>query len=165
MVFRIDRGQYAQTSLDGLSFAVLAHAPEPSMAEGNIAVGLIVDERATPEQREALTQIGSGQGGGPMAALGPLVSQFLGVEARPIHFQMNGLTRSVSIPGVLEQGVQGVTGGDQSDPIYIDNTVHPANTRLALAKATSSHLHVFGLDWDDTSGQNNGHFAPFKWQA
>jgi hypothetical protein len=42
---------------------------------------------------------------------------------------------------------------------------HPANPRLALAKATRSHLHAFGIDWNDTSGQNNGHYAPFNWQA
>ena len=24
---------------------------------------------------------------------------------------------------------------------------------------------AFGLDWDDTSGKNNGHFAPFNWQV
>jgi hypothetical protein len=43
--------------------------------------------------------------------------------------------------------------------------LHPANARLALAKATGSHLHAFGLDWDDTSGNNNGHFAPFNWRS
>jgi hypothetical protein len=43
--------------------------------------------------------------------------------------------------------------------------VHPASARLALAKATASHLHAFGLDWDDTSGNNNGHFAPFNWRS
>lgn len=165
LVFQIDQGKYGDMPLDGLKFAVLAHVPGPSMADGNIAVGLITDERASPEQQQALVQIGSGQGGGPMAALGPLVTQMLGVEARPIHIEMNGLSRSVSIPGVLDQAIEAVTGGNPGEPLYIDNTMHPVNTRLALAKATRSHLHAFGIDWDDTSGQNNGHFAPFAWQA
>ena len=43
--------------------------------------------------------------------------------------------------------------------------MHPANARLALAKALRSHLHAFGRDWDDDSGRNNGHFAPFTWQG
>jgi hypothetical protein len=72
---------------------------------------------------------------------------------------------SVSIPGVLDQACEGVPSAlDASQPMYIDNTLHPANARLALAHATRSHLHIFGLDWDDTSGQNNGHFAPFNWR-
>jgi hypothetical protein len=165
-VFNINQGRYGNTTLDGLNFAVLGHAPGPSMSDGNISVGLITDERATPEQQQALVQIGSGQGGGPMAALGPLLSKILGVEAKPIHFEKKGMSCSVSIPGVLDQAVEGVPGAvKQDEPLYLDNTAHPANARLALAKATRSHLHAFGIDWDDTSGKNNGHFAPFNWRA
>ncbi len=166
MVFHIDQRRYGNMTLDGLNFAVLAHAPGPSMSDGNISVGLITDERATAEQQQALVQIGSGQGGGPMAALGPLVSKMLGVEAKPIHFEKKAMSCSVSIPGVLDQAVEGVPSAvKEGEPLYVDNTVHPANARLALAKATRSHLHAFGLNWDDTSGKNNGHFAPFNWQA
>ncbi len=39
------------------------------------------------------------------------------------------------------------------------------NSRLALAKATGSHLHAFGIAWDDASGRNNGHFAAFDWKS
>jgi hypothetical protein len=86
--------------------------------------------------------------------------------AKSIQYQKNGMRRSVSIPGVLDQAVEGVKGSaDPNEPMYIDNTLHPANPRLALARATQSHLHTFGLDWDDTSGKNNGHFAAFRWQS
>jgi hypothetical protein len=165
MVYHIERGTYGATQLDGLNFAVIGHAPGPSMSDGNIDVGVITDDRATPEQQQALLQIGSGQGGGPMAALGPLVRTFLGTEARPIQFEMQKLHRSVVIPSVLEQAIEGVPSAvKEGEPLYIDNSAHPANSRLALAKATHSHLHVFGLDWDETSGANNGHFAPFDWR-
>src|SRR5713226_9992821 len=97
-VFHVNQGRYGNTTLDGLSFAVLGHAPGPSMSDGNISVGLITDDRATSEQQQALIQIGSGQGGGPMAALGPLISKMLGVEAKPIHFEKKAMSCSVSIP-------------------------------------------------------------------
>ena len=101
-----------------------------------------------------------------MAALSGLISNFVGVETKPILFEKNGMTCSISIPGVLDQAVEGVPSlSVPGEPIYLDNTLHPANPRLALAKATRSHLHIFGLDWDDTSGENNGHFAPFSWRA
>ncbi len=136
------------------------------MAEGNWSVGVVIDARANAAQQQALTAIASGQAGGPMAALVPLIGQFLGVESRPIQYQKNGKSRSLSIPGVLAQAVEGVSSpAYPEEPMAIDNTLHPANRRLALAKAQSSHLHLFGLDWDDTSGQNNGHFAPFHWQG
>ena len=35
----------------------------------------------------------------------------------------------------------------------------------ALAKASRGHMHAFGIDWDDTGGKNNGHFAPFSWSS
>jgi hypothetical protein len=164
LVFRVERGRYGNTALDGLSFAVLLHTPGP-MIEGNWTVGLILDDRASVEQREALTTIASGQGGGPMAAVGPLVGRFAGAEAKPITIEKNQMRRSVSIPGVLDIAIEGVAGANQSDPIYFDNVGHPAASRLALAKASRGHMHAFGIDWDDTSGRNNGHFAPFSWSS
>jgi hypothetical protein len=164
LVFRVERGRYGSTTLDGLSFAVLLHTPGPMIA-GNWTVGLILDERASKDQREALTAIASGQGGGPMAALGPLIGRFGGAEARPITIQKDGMRRSVSIPGVLDVAIAGVAGANEAEPIYFDNVGHPAATRLALAKASRAHLHAFGIDWDDTTGGNNGHFAPFAWSS
>jgi hypothetical protein len=163
--FHIDQGRYGSLGLDGLNFAVVGQSPGV-MGEGNWSVGLIVDERANAEQQQALTAVVSGQAGGPMAALAPLLGKFLGVQAKPFTYQKDGMRRSVSIPGMLDQAVEGVESPvKKGEPLYIDNTLHPANARLALARALRSHLHAFGLDWDDTSGQNNGHFAPFNWQG
>ena len=165
MVFNIEKGNSDSVKLDGLAFAVIGHAPQ-IMGKGNWSVGLIVDERATDDQKQAITKIASGQAGGPPAILTGVVGKLLGVESRPIQYKKNGLKRSVSIPKLLEQSCEGVASiADPSQPLYIDNTMHPANPRLALAHATASHLHAFGLDWDDTSGNNNGHFAPFNWRA
>jgi hypothetical protein len=165
MVFHIDRGRYGNLPLDGLNFAVVGHTPSV-MSQGNWSVGVILDERATADQQQAITAIASGQAGGPMAPLGPLIGTFLGTAVHPIHYQRNGLQRSVAITGLLEQAVQGVSSlSNPTEPLYIDNTLHPANARLALGQATQSHLHAFGLNWDETSGKNNGHFAPFHWQS
>jgi hypothetical protein len=164
LVFRVDQGRHGNTSLDGLSFAVLLRTPGP-MVEGDWTVGLILDERASAAQREALTAIASGRAGGPMAALGPLIKNFAGAETKPITIRMDGMRRSVSIPDVLDLDVAGIAGAKQDEPIYLDNLGHPAARRLALAKASRSHMHAFGIDWDDTSGRNNGHFAPFAWAS
>src|ERR687885_648319 len=109
--------------------------------------------------------IASGQAGGPMAPLAGLIGNFAGVEARSIRFDKDGLKRAASIPEMLDQALEGVAGANGSEPIYLDNVGHPVNTRLALAHGTASHVHAFGIDWDNTSGKNNGHFAPFDWRG
>jgi hypothetical protein len=165
LAFHIDRGRYGTVTLDGLSFAVIGYTPA-AMGDGHWSVGVVVDERASQEQRDALAGIGSGQAGGPMAAVGPLVERVLGVEARPITYNKDGMKRSLSIPGVLDQSLEGVPSPVKAgEPLYVDNTLHPANARLALARASGSRLSAFGLRWEDTSGQNNGHFAPFSWKS
>ncbi len=164
LVFRVERGEYDGTRLDGLTFAVLLHTPGP-MIQGNWTVGVIVDVQASPAQREALTAIASGRSGGPMAALAPLIGRFGGAEARTITIEGSGMRRSVVIPGLLDLAIEGIPGARPDEPIYLDNVGHPAATKLALARASHSHMHAFGIDWDETSGGNNGHFAPFSWRS
>src|SRR6266446_3789325 len=94
MAFQIERGAYGALSLDGLGFIVLGWTPE-AMGKGNWSVGVIADERASAEQREAITAIASGGGGGPMSALSGLVGTFLGVESAPISFDRSGAKWSV----------------------------------------------------------------------
>jgi hypothetical protein len=163
IAMRIDKGQKDGVALDGLSFIVLMHAPG-AMGDGNITVGLIVDDRASDPQVDAITAIATGSAGGPMAALGPLVDRVAGVERRPIRFELTGLKRSVQAGELVDQACEGIASGvTPSEAIAVDNTVHPVNRRLSLAKATHSSLHAFGIDWEDSSGTRNGHFAPFSW--
>ena len=89
MAFQIERGNFGQVPLDGLGFVVVGVTPE-EMAKGNWSVGVVVDERASAEQREAITGIASGAAGGPMAAVSGLVGKFLGVESSPIAFSDGG---------------------------------------------------------------------------
>jgi hypothetical protein len=62
------------------------------------------------------------------------------------------------------EGVRGLNP-NISEPLYLDNTGHPAANRFALARASMSHVLALGLNWDDTSGQNNGQYAPFSWRS
>jgi hypothetical protein len=163
-VQHIHQGHFDGVQLDGLNFAIIGRTPE-AMAQGNWTVGVITDDRASPEQQQAIVSIASGQAGGPMAPLAGLIGNFAGVEARSIRFDKDGLKRAASIPEMLDQALEGVAGANGSEPIYLDNVGHPVNTRLALAHGTASHVHAFGIDWDNTSGKNNGHFAPFDWQG
>jgi hypothetical protein len=166
MVFRIDEGNCGDTRLDGLKFA-LAIRSGKVMADGNWVFAGVVDESANEAQRQALAAIVGGEAGGPPSFIREhLVGDFRGVQFRPIDYNMAGLKRSVAIPDILAFEIEGVTPRNRTDePLYLDNTSHPANRRLALARAKETHLHGFGLDLDIVGRGNNGHFAPFAWSA
>ena len=165
LAFHIDRGSRGDVPLDGLAFIVVARSKGP-MIDGGWTVGLIVDERASQEQADAILAIASGQAGGPMAGLGPLIGSFAGVERRPIRFEADGLRYAVTAGELVDQACEGVPSPSaEGEPLVLDNTLHPANPRLALAKATRSRFDAFGIRWNDTGGTRNGHFAPFRWAA
>jgi hypothetical protein len=166
MAFQVERGSFGPTSLEGLGFIVIGLTPE-AMAKGNWSVGLIIDDRATAEQREAITAIASGAAGGPMAGLSGLIGKFLGVESAPIHFNRSGASWSVTAASLLDMSAQGAMGIDPGnpEPLELSNTGHPASSRIALAHAMKSHVDALGVSWHDTSGKNNGQYAPFSWSA
>jgi hypothetical protein len=166
MAFQIDRGSYGNVLLDGLGFIVLGLTPE-AMGKGNWSVGLIADERASAGQREAITAIASGSAGGPMSALSGLIGKFLGVESAPIRFERSGAKWSVEASSLVDMAAEGAKGINPSatEPLYLENTGHPAADRFALAHASKSHVRALGLTWDDASGKNNGQYAPFSWHG
>lgn len=166
MAFQVDRGSYGSVSLDGLGFIVLGLTPE-AMGRGNWSVGLIADERASVEQRDAITAIASGAAGGPMAALSGLIGKFLGVESAPIRFDRDGAKWSVEAPTLVDMAAEGAMGINPAgtEPLHLENTGHPAADRFALARASRSHVHALGLAWTDVTGKNNGQYAPFSWQG
>jgi hypothetical protein len=166
MAFQVDRGNYGSVSLDGLGFIVLGFTPE-AMGTGNWSVGLIADERASVEQRDAITAIASGAAGGPMAALSGLIGKFLGVELAPIRFDRDGAKWSVQASRLVDMAAEGAMGINPAanEPLHLENTGHPAADRFALAHASRSHVHALGLAWDDVTGKNNGQYAPFSWQG
>jgi hypothetical protein len=166
MGFQIEKGTFGSASLDGLGFIVLGFTPE-AMIKGNWSVGLIIDDRATPEQRDAITAIASGGAGGPMAALSGLIGKFLGVESAPIRFDSDGAKWSVTAGRLVDMAAQpamGINPGT-TEPLHLSNTGHPASDDLALAHALKSHVDALGLRWNDTSGKNNGQYAPFSWRS
>lgn len=163
VAMRIDKGSKDGVALDGLAFIVMLHSPG-AMGDGNITVGLIIDESASEQQADAISAIATGAVGGPMAALGPLVGKVAGIERRPIEFKVDGLNRVVRAGDLVDQACEGLPSvSNPGEAIGVDNTAHPVNSRLSLAKATRSRFNVFGIDWNDTTGTKNGHFAPFAW--
>ena len=165
LAMRIDQGSKDGIKLDGVSFVLMLQSPGP-MGDGNLTVGLVIDERASDEQVEAIKAIASGAAGGPMAALAPLVGRMAGVERRPVTVEGEALQWSAKAGDLVDQACEGVaSAADPQEPIYIDNAAHPIGPRLPLARARRSMMNAFGIKWNDRSGSRNGHFSKFSWSA
>jgi hypothetical protein len=164
MSFKIDKGTFGDVSLDGLGFVVVGFTPA-EMGKGNWTAGVIVDERASVAQRDALVTIASGGAGGPMAALSGMITTFAGVESAPIRFERDGPKWSVNAATFVSMSAEPAMGIDPTatEPLELGNTGHPANSRVSLAHALHSAVNVLGLAWNDDSGRNNGQYAPFTW--
>ena len=164
MLYNIEQGHHQDTDLAGRSFAFVIRS-QRVMSEGDWIFACVIDDKADDAQRAALSTIASGEGGGvPGMIRNSMVGDFRGVEVRPITFSIDGLKRSAAATDVFDFEIEGVPSRNKSgEPYYLDNTAHPANTRLALAQTKSFNVEGFGLSLTMVGQGNNGHFAPFSW--
>lgn len=159
--FHIEDGDFNGISLSGLNFVVVAYTPGP-MSEGNWSLAVYIDQRADQQQREALGRILSGEAGGPAERWMSLTSNFLGIKYLPITYKAEVLVRSVSIPEIMDFKVEGIVARRQTEPLRLENTGHPVNSSLALARGTGSTYADYGMSWDNTG--KNGHYSTFQWR-
>jgi hypothetical protein len=165
LVFRIDEGDADGVDLAGAKFALVFKTGRV-MAAGNWTYGGVIDP-ANDEQTAALERIVGGKAGGvPQMISDGLVTDHRGVMQSDISIEVDGLHRTVSIPGVLSFAIEGVQPRTRNgEAMHIDNTAHPANKRLALAQASQMQVSAFGISETILGQGNNGHFAPFHWKG
>ena len=164
LLFHVASGEVEGVDVSGLSVAAVADTPKV-MTEGNWRLGVIIDEAASDEQVEKLGAVFGGQLGGPMAMLGPLIGEQLGLERAPIEVSEEGLRHRVRIGDGIDIEVEDVVpfGVENGSPAKLTGVFHPAGSELTIARATSSRISAFGLDM-----QNEGRSAfsaPFSWAA
>jgi hypothetical protein len=163
VAWHVDKGSYGDTVLDGLNAVLVVYSPG-HMLKGGWKVALYVDERADSQQRDALAAVFSGQAGGHLAALGPLIVQVLGVKAVPIVYQEAGKKRHFSIPGIAESEISALPGQGGAD-VTLNNhpfTVVPG-VPAVVAKSTSVTYKDHGFDWQIS--EKNGFYSPFSYAS
>jgi hypothetical protein len=159
----IDKGAKDGVSLDGIDFMVLMQSKGP-MGAGNMTVGLVIDSGASQAQTDAISAIAGGAVGGPLAMLAPLIGKFAGVERANVAVTQDGNKWYARAGDLVDQSCEAVVNMD-GKVMALDNVSHPVNSRISLAKATKSKFKAFGIDWNDSTGTRNAHFAPFAWSG
>lgn len=87
--YHIDRGQVSGVDVFGLSLIKLVQIPG-NILDGNWREVLYIDNKATPEQREALLAAFSGGLGGPLADLAALIGDRVAVYDAAIEHKVEG---------------------------------------------------------------------------
>ncbi len=160
LVFNVKDGAVDGTDVSGLTVAAIIDTPKV-MSEGNWRLGVFIDDDASPEQAEALGGVFSGALGGPMEALGPLVSENLGVERAPIEVREEGLSHSVRIGDAIDFEIEdvGPFGVESGEPGRLSGIFHPAGSELTISRATRSSIDAFGISFEGVSGFSTSNFA------
>src|SRR3954469_12453923 len=160
LVFHITDGDVEGTDVGGLTVAAVADTPKV-MTDGDWRLGVFIDAGASDEQAEKLGGGFSGQLGGPMEALGPLVGENLGVARAPIEVREDGLRHSVRIGDAVDFEVEDVVpfGSQSGEPARLSGIFHPAGSELTIAKATRSDIHAFGIEYEARSAFSSSHFS------
>ncbi len=165
-VWSVHDGRYGKTPLDGLAFAWGAHSPGP-LHEGNVTAVLLVDERASDEQRAALATLWrSGEAGLPFDILGSVTSTWLDTVYAPFEIELDGINTRASIAGgrifevVQERARNPVTG--EEELLYLDKPTGFTSTRSELGTSRHARFDLDGLTLDDMSGRY-AEYAEFEY--
>jgi hypothetical protein len=163
LVFNIREGEIEGTDVSGLKVAAIADTPKV-MTEGNWRIGMFVDEQASDEQADKLAAVFGGQLGGPMAAVGPMVGEMLGVERAPIEVVDEGLRHSVRIGDVIDFEIEDIVpfGVETGEPVRFQGMFHPVGSDLTIAEATRSRINAFGIEYEGKTGLSK---SDFSWAA
>ena len=163
VAWHIDKGNFGSTNLDGLNTVLAAHSPG-HMLQVKWKVALYLDERATGEQRDALTRIFSGQAGGHLANLAPCIGQVLGVKTVPIDYRAEGKRRSLGIRSLAEVEIEAVPGQNGAE-VTLANMPFSVVAGIPAVVAKSKRLSYrdYGYEWEITD--KNGFYSPFTYQA
>ena len=160
LVFSVRQGTVEGTDVAGCTVALIADTPKV-MTEGNWRVGVFIDDGATDEQFDKLVQVFSGQIGGPMAALAPLIGEILGVRRAAINVEEDGLRHSVRIGDEIDFEIEDIVpfGVETGQPVRFSGMFHPVGSDLTMAEAKRSKISAFGIEYEGKTGLSKSGFA------
>ena len=160
LAFAIRSGVVDGVDVGGLNVAAIADTPKV-MTDGNWRMGMFVDERASDEQMEKLVAVFTGQLGGPMEGIVPLVGEMLGVERAAIDIDDDGIRHSVRVGDSVDFEIEDIVpfGVENGQPVRFEGMFHPVASNLTIAEATRSRIDAFGIAYEGKTGLSTSKFA------
>ena len=144
----IDQGHHGETRLDGLRCAIIVAWPG-AIHEGRGEVVPIVDEGASPQQREALLRIMSGLDTEPGATFFQVFSTTFEIFHDPVftkidfEVDVDGRNARLAVPGWIEA---------HGEPILNPVTGQQHRARINLPNGFEYDTCEVGRGWAETQG-------------
>ncbi len=142
-------GHYGDVDLAGTRAAMLVQWPG-AIHEGNGRMQVIIDESASPEQRDALQKIITGEDTDEMATFwwvfSAMCPEKLDTLFKPVSVSIDieGRTGKASVPGVFET---------EARPVLNPVTGEPVRARIDLPEGFQFHVAEIGRGTTTTSGE------------
>jgi hypothetical protein len=159
---RVDDGKFGHVSLAGVKAVIAFDAPQ-HMISGNWTEVVIVDEAATPDQRDAMQTILTGRAEGPWEVLAKFVGRWLETRYLPIEFVEDEVSKQAKIPGLLETVVSRIRGRDRSKPVMFENIFNQIHAPRQIL-ATGSTEYDDGVIRIKTA-KTHGLYSNFEWRV
>lgn len=153
--FEIHRGRYGEVTLDGLRMAAMYRWPGP-VHEGAGTMQLVIDERASEAQRQALIAIMSGEDTEPMSTMWSVYATMCPTRleplARPIEIEIDVAARRgrIKVPGCFET---------RGEPILNPVTGNEHRVRIDLPHGFEYAIAEIGRGWTRAEGAIDVNFA------
>ena len=161
--WHIDKGIYGSVDLGNLNVALAVHSPG-HMAKVKWRAALYFDRNASGKQKDALTQIFTGQAGGHPGDAGLPRRRSAGNKTGTDRIHGGWKRRSLKISDVAEADIEAIEGQGGAD-VTIDG--HPLcispGYKAIVAKSRKLNYQDHGLRLE-VSGKN-GFFSPFSYQG
>ena len=161
--WHIDEGKFNNLSLGGMNVVGVFHSPG-SMFTTKWRVALYIDDKASNDQKDALTRIFAGQEGGVPGTLASFVGEVAGVKSAKIDYSANGKNRSVRIPRIAEAEIEAIEGQGGSEVQIQNHPVAVSPGQIAIV-AKSKKFTVHDLGFDVELSNRSGLYAPFKYES
>lgn len=163
LVFDVREGMVDGTDIAGCKVVLIADTPKV-MTVGNWRVGVFIGDQATDAQFDKLVQVFSGQLGGPMAGLAPLIGEMIGLERAAIEVDKDGLRHRVRVGNAIDFEIEDVVpfGVQTGEPVRFSGMFHPVGSDLTMAEARRSRINAFGIQYEGKTGLSR---SGFSWAA
>lgn len=144
-------GQIKGIDVSGLSLVSAVHIPGNVLTPKSWKMALFIDEKASPEQKDAIVAAFTGELGGPLADMAGFIGEVATISSAPIRHELENGHGVVSIPGKVEAELDPFRGPDGSITTLRDSvfsTVPGSPAWAAKAKRSMVNLPEYGMKWE-----------------